>query len=204
MANQSSIFGLRPIRNATSGYYAGAMIKVFIPAADVSNIAVGDPVALAGDGNPALVDKYPEQVEGSAPTVVKAGPGQAIFGVVDAFEPRAVVGYEQTMHRQGGVAMYANVVVDPMVEYEVQARTGVAFTAAMVGQTCDIVDGGVDLVYGRSGVEADLTTLGNSAANQLFILGVQDRPADNEVGDMVKLRVKINNSGFAAVGVAGA
>ena len=205
MANASMISGLRPVRNAVSGYYSGSKIMCFIPATDVDNIAVGDPVTLTGGSNPAQVSGYTfAQIEAAAPEVRRALPGEAIWGVIDSFEPRAVVGYETTPYRAGLVAMFCHVMVDPNVEYEIQGRTGVAFTGAMVGQTCNIVAGATDTIYGRSGYEADLTTLGNSAANQLLILGIQEREADNEIGDLAKLRVKINASQFSNTGVAGA
>lgn len=204
MANTSRIFGLKPIRNATQGNYVGAMTKCFIPATDATNMFVGDAVTLAGDANPALVDRYPEQVDGAHPTVAQATAGAAIWGVIDSFEPLALVGYEQSPFRQASVAMYCNVMVDPNIEYEIQARTGTVITTANIGQTCDLIVGAGDQVYGRSGMEADLTTLGNTAADQLLILGLQNRQADNELLDVAKLRVKINASTFANTGVAGA
>lgn len=205
MANASMISGLRPVRNAVSGYYVGAKIQCFVPAADMTNMAVGDPVTLIGDSNPAQVPGYTfAQIEGAYPSIRRAAAGDPIWGVIDSFEPRAVVGYETTPYRAGGVAMFVHVMIDPNVEFEVQARTGVAFTGAMVGQTCNVFAGATDTVYGRSGYEADLTTLGNSAANQLLILGVQQREADNAVGDRAKLLVKINNSQYSNTGVTGA
>lgn len=205
MANASMISGLRPVRNAVSGYYSGSKVQCFIPATDFDDIAVGDPVTLAGDSNPAQVPGYTfAQIEGAHPTVRRALPGDPIWGVIDSFEPRAVVGYETTPYRASGIAMFCHVMIDPNVEFEIQARAGVPFTGAMVGQTCDVFDGPTDTVYGRSGYEADLTTLGNSAANQLLILGIQQREADNEVGNLAKLLVKINASQFSNTGVAGA
>lgn len=204
MANSSRIFGLKPIRNATQGNYAGATIKCLIPAADANNMAVGDPVVLAGDANPGQVAAYADQVDGAYPTIALAAAGVAIWGVIDSFEPRAVVGYEQPLYRPASTAVYAHVMVDPNIEYEIQAATGTVITTADIGRTCDLVAGAVDPVYGRSGYQADLSTLGNDAADQLLILGMQDRTADNELLDLAKLRVKINNSAWAATGVAGA
>jgi len=205
MANASMISGLRPVRNAVSGYYAGSKIQCFIPVTDLTNMAVGDPVTLTGEGNPASVPGYTfAQIEAAHPSVRRAAAGEAIFGVIDSFEPRAIVGYETTMHRAAGVAMFCHVVVDANVEFEIQARAGVPFTGAMLYQTCNVFAGPTDLIYGRSGYEADLTTVGNSATGQLLILGLQEREADNEVGALAKLRVKINNSQFSNTGVAGA
>lgn len=204
MANASMISGLRPVRNAVSGYYAGSKIQCFIPATDLTNIAVGDPVTLAGDSNPASVPGYTfAQIEGAHPTVRRSAAGDAIWGVIDSFEPRAIVGYETTPYRPSGVAMFCHVMVDANVEFEIQARAGVAFTGTMVGQTCNVFAGATDTVYGRSGYEADLTTLGNAAAAQLLILGLQQREADVEIGALAKLLVKINASQFSNTGVSG-
>ena len=127
----------------------------------------------------------------------------AILGVIDSFEPLARVGFEQEMYRQANTAMYAHIIVDSNVEYEVQAATGVVPTTAMIGQTCNLIAGAVQLPYGQSGWQLDLTTLGNAAADQVMILGLQDRAADNELLDLAKFRVKINNSAWSNTGVAG-
>lgn len=206
MANSSFIQGLKPIRNIHSGNYAAQLTKVFIPAGEANDIAVGDPVVFDGASNPA--QPIPQHVfgemEGEYATVAKAamGAGNPIGGVVAALEPLPVVGYEQAQYRVGGVPQFALIITDPDVEYEIQAQTGVAMTGANVMQNVDLIDGGVETVYGRSGVEADLATLGTAANQQLQILGIQNREADNELGDMVKLRVRINNHQFKA-GLAG-
>ena len=205
MANSSRIFGLKPIRNAMSGYYAGQTIKCLIPAADANAMAVGDPVVFAGDANPGQVANYPDQVDGAYPTIAlaTAGTGNPIAGVIDSFEPPATVGYEHTLYRPANVGYYANIIVDPNVEYEIQCATGTVPTTAMIGQTCNLVAGAVDTVYGRSGWQLDLTTIGNLAADQVLLLGLQDRGADNELLDLAKMRVKINNSAWSNTGVAG-
>ena len=202
MANASIISGLRPVRNVHSGNYIGSMAKAHVAAADAVPLAVGDTVKLAGEANPALISGYSfNEIEGAYPTVEKADPGDAVYGVVGGFEPRAVVGYEQAQYREANVEMYVLVHTDPTLLYEVQAQTGTAFTGAMVGQTCSFVNGTIDTVYGRSGLEADLTTVANAANTDLLILGLQDRAADNEVGDLAKLLVKLNNTVFGTTTV---
>lgn len=203
MANASIISGLRPIRNAAGGYHAGGKVLCYIPAADANAMAVGDPVKLAGAANPATVTGYSGFMEGAYPTIERAAAGNNIFGVIDSFEPRAMVGYDQLPYRPASVGMFAHVIVDPNTEYEIQCATGVAFAGSMIGNTCDVVAGTPDTVYGRSGYQADLTTISAVASGQLLILGLQDRDADNEIGSLAKIRVKINESAFSLSNVVG-
>ena len=102
MANASMINGLRPVRNAFSGFHVGSMVKCVLLATEANNLAVGDPVTLEGNSNPAQMSGYSfNQVEGAYASVRKAASGDPIYGVIGGFEPRAVVGYEQLSYRAG-------------------------------------------------------------------------------------------------------
>lgn len=181
MADQA--FGLRPVKR-----HECAIEECVIPASDSTATFVGDAVKLAGA----------EDTTDNAATVIQAAAGDVIYGVVVGFaaDPDSLT----NQHRLADTKRRALVALAyPTTEWEIQADGAV--TAGDTGQYVDLIVGAGDTVFGRSGMEADISTTA-AATGQLQIM----RPSRtvNEAFDTAaagtNLIVTINESVFKTYG----
>jgi hypothetical protein len=94
----------------------------------------------------------------------------------------------------------ADVLDDPSQLFMVQASAGM--TQANIGKNADVVGTGGSTVNGISSMELDSTTIANTAALNLKIVGLSASP-DNAFGTNAVVVVKINEHMYGSAGVAG-
>lgn len=191
MANQDSPFGLRAVRDKTGAAYCGQFNPYFVDEANAEVMAVGDLVVLSGGSftasatssvlNHANEDGMYATIELATP-----GAGNPILGVIQGFEPRENPSPMQDHHRAAGERRIVHVADDPSLVFEALFKADgevaapyTAFANAMVGMNVDIAYTAPELIYGRAQSIADAATLGVVANQQLRIVGLQRRSADN-------------------------
>lgn len=94
----------------------------------------------------------------------------------------------------------ADVLDDPSQLYTVQCDEG--FVQANIGKNADVVGTGGSSTTGQSTMELDSSTIANTAALNLKIVGLFDVPG-NTFGTNAVALVKINEHLYGSVGVAG-
>ena len=184
MANTDTPFGFKPIEHLNGNPWNGKTRVYYIPSTDNTAVFIGDPVKSAGAAD----------TTGKFPTVAQAAAGELIRGVAIAFSDQPYVAFDTTnqlrTYRPASTAMYAFVVDDPDVIFEIQEDSvGNSITTAMVGLNTDITVGSGSTSTGISAVELDSSDTA-TAAGQCKMLGLVDRP-DNELGNNAKWKVLI-------------
>jgi len=180
MANTDTPNGLRLVGSLGVGPMAGATQIAFIPATDATATFVGDPVKVAGSAD-----------ADGVPTVAQAAATNAIYGVITEFLPD--LDNKTRLHRAASTARYCKVCIDPNALYEIQEDSdGAALAATDVGNNASIVVGTGSTTTGASAVELDSSTAATTAALELKIIRLANRP-DNAIGTNAKWIVKINN-----------
>jgi hypothetical protein len=182
MANANAPFGFIPIRNASSGPYNDGTQVYAAAAADSTVIRNGDPVTITGA---ATADGIPYVARSTA------GSGNAITGIAVGFRPYGATAWLN--YRPASTLYEVLVEVNPFGEYLIQEDSdGGAIAVADIGFNAAIVYGtpGVD---GRSAAMIDSSTVANTAALQVRILGISTR-VNNAVGNYAVWRVRINNT----------
>jgi len=184
MANLDRPSGLKPVKHLSGAPWNGKANVYYIPSTDNDNIFIGDVVKLAGSAD----------ATGMYPTVAQSDAGDVTnVGVVIGFglQPQ-VMGNPDNLtmkYRAAAVAMYALVVDDPFVIFEVQEDSdGGSIAATSVGLAANFVNGGGSTTTGLSGVELDSSDVSTDTAGQLRILRAVNRP-DNALGDNCKWEV---------------
>ncbi|MCP4613026.1 MAG: hypothetical protein GY845_30400 [Planctomycetes bacterium] len=185
MANADKPMGAVPVGHLNGSPWNGKFRMYYVPSTDSTAIFIGDFVKSAGSAD----------ATGKYPTVAQAAAGDAIRGVVIGFASQPQVAFDVTdlgrAYRPASTAMYAAVVDDPDVIFEVQEDSDAgAIAATAIGNNADVVVGSGDTTTGLSAMELDSSDVATSTA-QLRILGVVDRE-DNELGTNAKLLVLIN------------
>lgn len=196
MANTDAAFGFRPVRRLSGGAFT--VEKCFIPATDSTAVFIGDAVKSAGSAD----------ADGIR-TVAQAAAGNAILGVVVAFEPNRDDLSKQ--YRVASTARYCYVVTDPDAVFAIQedsaSSSPVGITAALVGRNADIVVGTGSTATGLSAMEIDTSTVTTAPSpltlsKQLRILGLYQAP-DNALGANAVWEVFINEHEYrATAGIA--
>lgn len=179
MANVDRPNGLRPVKHLDGSPYNGAVNRYYIPASDSTATFVGDAVKSGGTAD-----------ADGVPTIAQAAAGDAIRGVIVAFEPNPDnLGIN---YRAASTARYALVADAPDLVFEIQEdAVGGAVAITAVGNNADLVVGSGNTTSGASGMELDSSTVATTTA-QLRILGFVQDPK-NEVGVAnAKLLVSIN------------
>lgn len=184
MANLDTPFGFKPIKHLNGMPWNGKVNVYYIPSTDNTAMFVGDAVKSAGAAD----------ATGKYPTIAQAAATNAIRGVVVGFADNPYVGVHpdtpNRSYRPASTAMYAFVVDDPQVIFEVQEDSDSnSITAAMVGLATDIVVGTGSTSTGKSAMELDSSDTA-TAAGQCRILRLVDRE-DNALGDHAKWEVLI-------------
>ena len=184
MANTDTPFGFKPVKHLNGSPWNGKVNVYYIPSTDGTAMFKGDAVKLAGSAD----------ATGKFPTIAQAAATNAICGVIVGFADNPYVGinpdYPNLNYRPASTAMYALVVDDPFVIFEVQEDSvGNSITADMVGLATDIVVGSGSTTTGRSAMELDSSDTA-TAAGQCRIMRLVNRD-DNELGNYAKWEVLI-------------
>ena len=184
MANTDTPFGFKPVKHLNGSPWNGKVNVYYIPSTDGTAMFKGDAVKLAGSAD----------ATGKFPTIAQAAATNAICGVIVGFADNPYVGinpdYPNLNYRPASTAMYALVVDDPFVIFEVQEDSvGNSITADMVGLATDIVVGTGSTTTGRSAMELDSSDTA-TAAGQCRIMRLVNRD-DNELGNYAKWEVLI-------------
>lgn len=94
----------------------------------------------------------------------------------------------------------ADVIDDPNQLFSIQADEDIV--AADIGKNADVIGTGGSTVTGLSTMELDSSTIANTAALNLKIVGILKTP-DNTLGTNCQVIVKINEHLYGSAGVAG-
>jgi len=199
MANTSSLMGLAPKKYLSGASWSGQATLYYIPSANGSAFAIGDPVAMgaAGDANgvPGIV-------------LATAGTGNPVLGAIVSAGSVVAGGFMADPTNLNTTVIpaaktkdyYVLVADDPNIIFEIQeGGAGAALTASDIGNNFNLISG-VNSGY-LSGWALDNGSAATTATLQLKLLGLVRR-RDNAYGTYAKWLVKINNHYFAA-GTAG-
>ena len=183
MANTDTPFGFKPVKHLNGAPWNGKANVYYIPSTDNTAVFVGD--AVKGAGSADATGKYP--------TVTQATAGAAVIGVVIGFgdNPYTMTHPDSPnrSYRPAATAMYAFVVDDPQVIFEVQEDSDAnSITAAMVGLSTNFVVGTGSTVTGKSAMELDSSDTATDAAGNCRILRLANRE-DNELGNYAKWEI---------------
>jgi hypothetical protein len=168
MANADAAFGFRPI-NRDGSPYNGATIRCVIAAADTTATFIGDAVVLDGTSDTGY------------PGVSQAAAGEAVFGVVTAFEadPDGL----GNQYRIASTKRFCQVVGADQSYFEIQSDDDTtALAEAGVGLNANFVVGTGNTTYGVSAMELDSDGAATTSTLDLQIVGLVDR-ADNQLAD---------------------
>jgi hypothetical protein len=183
MANLDTPFGFKPVKHLNGSSWNGKVNVYYIPSTDNTATFVGDAVKSAGAAD----------ATGKYPTVAQATAGAAVRGVVIGFGDNP---YTMThpdtpnrSYRPAATAMYAFVVDDPQVIFEVQEDSDAnSLTAAMVSLSTNFVVGAGSTATGKSAMELDSSDTATDTSGNCRILRLVDRE-DNALGDYAKWEV---------------
>ena len=189
MANSDSPFGFKPVKHLNGNPWNGKVNVYYIPSTDNTATFVGDAVKLAGSAD----------ATGKYPTVAQAAATNAICGVVVGFgdNPYLMIHPDNPnrSYRPAATAMYAFIVDDPFVVFEIQEDSADnAIDADMVGLATDIVVGSGSTTTGKSAMELDSSDT-STGAGQCRIMRLVNRE-DNDLGDYAKWEVLIAEHQF--------
>jgi len=184
MANTDRPCGLKPVRHLNGVPWNGKARMYYIPATDGTAVFIGDAVKSAGSAD----------ATGKYPTVAQAAAGNAIRGVVIGFSDQPFVAFDTSnlnrKYRPASTAMYALVVDDPDVIFEIQEDNAANdIDKDMIGLSVDIAVGSGSTSTGMSGMEIDSSDTA-TAAGQCKILCVSNKE-DNDLGTYCKFDVLI-------------
>lgn len=182
MANGNAARGLVPLRYKNGAPYNGAATRYYVGTGVATNLFVGDPVLVSGDGDAA-----------GTPGVVLATAGAtnyitgAIVGI-ESLTPSAIL----TNYHPASTAGYILVADDPNLVFAVQEDSDVSnIAAADISGNVDLVSGTGSTYTGQSGWMLNSNTVGTGATLQARILGLLQAP-DNAIGTYGKWLIEIN------------
>ena len=190
MANVDKAFGLRPIGNLSA---TGAQKQYGYEIADNQSGTI-----FQGD----LVTVFDGYVVKFAPATHTAAVG--VFNGCSYTDPTTGKPtwknyYPGSVNITSGV-IAADVLDDPAQLFLIQADEDVV--QADIGKNADIIGTGGSTVYGVSTMELDSSTVANTAALNVKIVGLFNSP-DNAFGTNAVVVVKINEHMYGSAGVAG-
>jgi hypothetical protein len=190
MANIDKAFGLRPIGNLSA---TGAQAQYGFEIADNQAGAI-----FQGD----LVTIFDGYLVKFAPATHTAAVG--VFNGCQYIDPTTGKPtwknyYPGSVNITSG-KIVADVIDDPAQLFLIQADEDIV--QADIGKNADVVGTGGSTTTGVSSMELDSSTIANTAALNLKIVGLYDVPG-NALGDFAVVVVKINEHLFGSAGVAG-
>ena len=179
MSNLDRPAGLKPIKNFGSSSWNGKTNPYYLKADYDTAVFKGDIVKLAGSAD----------ATGKFPSIEKSAAGDITnVGVVIGFgtHPSLMMDPDSPnmKYRLAKAEMYALVVDDPFVIFEVQEDG--AIDADAVGQAANFIDAGGDTDTGLSGIELQSSNTG--ATGNLRIMRAVNRE-DNALGTNCKWEV---------------
>jgi hypothetical protein len=191
MANIDKAFGLRPIGNLSA---TGAQKQYGYQIADDHNgtIFQGDLVVLTAG----FISKF---LPGSHTAAVGVFNGCSYIDPTTG-KPTFKNYYPGSINVTAGQVINADVLDDPNQLFLVQCDED--FVAADVGKNADVVGTGGSTTSGISTMELDSSTLANSAALNLKVVGLYN-DVNNAFGTNAVVVVKINEHVYGSTGVAG-
>lgn len=188
MANVDKPSGFRPVRYMNGTPWNGAVNIYYHSASNATAIYRGDLVQADGTNDEATA-KYPSVTAHVAAQEDNVG---VAIGFGDT--PNIAVrnsNLNSVQYCPASTAMYIAVVDDPNVLFEVQEDSdGTTLTAAAVYGYADVLATAGSSTTGRSAMELDRSSIGDSAAT-LQVYRLVDRE-DNALGDYAKWLVRIN------------
>jgi len=184
MANTDRPFGFKPVGHLMGSSWNGKANVYYIPSSNATALFKGDAVQLTGG----CTD------DGKYPAIAQATAGDPIVGVIIGFgeAPNIMIkaDYPNRVHCPVSTEMYALVVDDPFVIFEIQEDSvGAAITSSQIGFSTDITIGTGSTTTGLSAMELD-SSLAATANGQCKILRAVNRE-DNTLGDNCKWEVLI-------------
>jgi len=190
MANIDKAFGLRPMGNLSA---TGAQAQYGYEIADNQAGAI-----FQGD----LVTIYDGYLVKFAPATHTAAVG--VFNGCNYIDPTTGKPTWKNYY-PGSVNITANKIIadvidDPAQLFLIQADEDIV--QADIGKNADVVGTGGSTTTGVSTMELDSSTIANSAALNLKIVGLFDVPG-NSLGNFAVVVVKINEHLYGSAGVAG-
>jgi hypothetical protein len=191
MANIDKAFGLRPIGNLSA---TGAQKQYGYQIADnqAGTIFQGDLVVLTGG----FISKF---LPGSHTAAVGVFNGCSYIDPTTG-KPTFKNFYPGSIDVTAGQVINADVLDDPNQLFLVQCDGG--FVAADVGKNADVVGTGGSTTSGISAMELSSSTLANSPALNLKVVGLYN-DVNNAFGTNAVVVVKINEHVYGSTGVAG-
>ena len=190
MANQDAPFGLRPVKSSTSSQRQN---RYRIASGYNTNIFQGDLVTVATSG-----------------TVVRVAAGDnalclGVFNGCQYVDPNGNIIFSNHWPANAtGTDIFANVIDDPSVLFEIQADAAMPVTDLF--GNFDIVDATAgSTVSGNSRTELDVTTGATTAGLPLKAIDISQDPENSDTATAnTNVIVKINNHLFSAgtVGLA--
>ena len=196
MANANAPFGLRPVSNNGTMWSGQGRLYCF-PAADASNIFLGDPIVALGTSDANGVPNATIASAGSSNYIngvfigltngPAGGAGNAVFTVTR----------DLPVYVQSGVLAYGLVCDDPNVLYEAQEDSvgGAIAVGSSSFEDANMVQGNGSTVTGFSGWMIDSSTVANSANLQVKLLGLARGP-DNVIGNYARWICRLNLAGL--------
>ena len=190
MANIDKAFGLRPLGNLSA---TGAQAQYGYEIADNQSGAI-----FQGD----LVTIYDGYLVKFAPATHTAAVG--VFNGCQYIDPTTGKPtwknyYPGSVNITAG-KIIADVIDDPAQLFLIQADEDIV--QADIGKNADVIGTGGSTTTGVSTMELDSSTVANTAALNLKIVGKYDVPG-NALGDFAVVVVKINEHLYGSAGVAG-
>ena len=177
MANINRPFGLRPVRYLNGAPYNGAVGSYHVPATNLVNMFLGDPVILNGTGNLTSFMDYPPGVlaDVQLTTIPAAGLpaltyANYLIGSIIGILP---VTRESTIYRAAGVEAIIFVTEDPMIVYQIQDNGAATLGTGVIGQNANLFAGAGSTTTGQSGYTLDAGTTtapGVAAGLQLTVI----------------------------------
>lgn len=190
MANVDKAFGLRPLGNLSA---TGAQKQYGYEIADNQSGAI-----YQGD----LVTVYDGYLVKFLPATHTAAVG--VFNGCNYIDPTTGKPtwknfYPGSVNITAGKIM-ADVIDDPSQLFTIQADEDIV--QADIGKNADVVGTGGSTTTGVSTMELDSSTIANTAALNLKIVGLYNAPG-NALGEFAVVVVKINEHLYGSAGVAG-
>lgn len=190
MANPNTPRGLVPVMHFDGRHYNASGSLYWIPASNASNIFIGDPVIVTGNGDANGVPSI---------QLATAGTSNYITGVIQSIVPgggpnlpELAITRDMPVYVPSGVGIYVNVCDDPTVLFEIQEDSvGGALTATACSANGNLVSGSGNAQYGTSGWQLQSSSVATTNTLQLRIIRAVQR-TDNLLGVNAKWLTKIN------------
>lgn len=181
MANLDRPSGLKPVKHLSGAPWNGKANIYYFKSDYNTAVFKGDIVKLAGSAD----------ATGKFPSIEKSAAGDVTnVGVVIGFgsHPSLMANPDNLnmKYKAASTEMYALVVDDPFVIFEVQEDGAIDVDA--IGLAANFTDAGGDTTTGLSGIELDSSDIATDTAGNLRILRLVNRE-DNALGTNAKWEV---------------